>query len=491
MKQIFNPYLPNYEYIPDGEPHVFGDRLYIFGSHDRFGGEKFCMNDYVAWSAPVEDLKSWRYEGVIYKKVQDPANPAGKHSMYAPDVAQGPDGRYYLYYGLADQFKVNVAVCDTPAGEYVYYGCVTHANGIPWGEQEGDFMPFDPAILVDDDGRIFLYAGQGPMNKFHASSNKKKHFRDSAMVVQLESDMKTMCTEPKKLLPNCAESEGTGFEQHEFFEANSIRKFNGKYYFIYSSIQSHELCYAVSHRPDGDFCFGGILHSNGDIGLEGFFPVNYYIHGTDKRIRAYIGNNHGSIVQIGGHYYIFGHRHTNASMFSRQGVAEEIFMDDNGHFTQAEMTSCGLNGGPLQGIGSYSAAIVCNLQSKKGACFSFFTSQNHRHPRLTQEGADREEDPGQYIANLRDGALAGFKYFDFEKTCPTSLSVQIRGKAKGMLYVYDNANCKHPVAQIPVDLKSNVWICAGAPVRVSGSKTPLYFCYHGKGAIDLQSFTLG
>lgn len=46
-KQIFNPYLPSYEYIPDGEPHIFGDRLYIYGSHDRFGGSDYCENDYV------------------------------------------------------------------------------------------------------------------------------------------------------------------------------------------------------------------------------------------------------------------------------------------------------------------------------------------------------------------------------------------------------------------------------------------------------------
>lgn len=50
---ICNPYLPSYEYVPDGEPHVFGDRLYIFGSHDRFDGKEYCENDYVCWSAPT------------------------------------------------------------------------------------------------------------------------------------------------------------------------------------------------------------------------------------------------------------------------------------------------------------------------------------------------------------------------------------------------------------------------------------------------------
>lgn len=71
-KQIFNPYLPSYEYIPDGEPHIFGDRLYIYGSHDRFGGSDYCENDYVCWSAPVDDLSDWHFEGEIYNRKQHP-----------------------------------------------------------------------------------------------------------------------------------------------------------------------------------------------------------------------------------------------------------------------------------------------------------------------------------------------------------------------------------------------------------------------------------
>lgn len=54
-KQGFNPYLPSWEYIPDGEPHVFDGRVYVFGSHDRFGGHTYCPNDYVCWSAPVDN----------------------------------------------------------------------------------------------------------------------------------------------------------------------------------------------------------------------------------------------------------------------------------------------------------------------------------------------------------------------------------------------------------------------------------------------------
>lgn len=71
-KQVYNPFLPLDEYIPDGEPHIFGDRVYLYGSHDLEGGHTFCMGDYTVYSAPVDDLSDWRLEGVIYSAKQDP-----------------------------------------------------------------------------------------------------------------------------------------------------------------------------------------------------------------------------------------------------------------------------------------------------------------------------------------------------------------------------------------------------------------------------------
>ena len=76
-KQVYNPFLPIYECVPDGEPHVFGDRVYLYGSHDKEGGETFCMLDYTTYSAPVTDLSDWRCEGTIYRADQDPAYPTG------------------------------------------------------------------------------------------------------------------------------------------------------------------------------------------------------------------------------------------------------------------------------------------------------------------------------------------------------------------------------------------------------------------------------
>ena len=113
--QAYNPYLPSYEYVPDGEPRVFGDRLYIYGSHDKFNGKTYCENDYVCWSCDVNDRGNWKYEGVMYRKEQDPGFK-GEMQLFAPDVVRGVDGRYYLYYVLNGLNAVSVAVAEKPNG---------------------------------------------------------------------------------------------------------------------------------------------------------------------------------------------------------------------------------------------------------------------------------------------------------------------------------------------------------------------------------------
>ncbi|MBR6977472.1 MAG: family 43 glycosylhydrolase, partial [Lachnospiraceae bacterium] len=151
--QVFNPYLPSYEYVPDGEPRVFGNRLYVFGSHDRFNGKAFCMNDYVLWSAPLSDLSDWRNEGVIYRKDQDPENPKGRISMNAPDVVEGLDGKYYLFYELSGKAFISVAVSNRPEGPYTFYGYIHYEDGTRYGEAKDDAFGFDPGVLIDEDER--------------------------------------------------------------------------------------------------------------------------------------------------------------------------------------------------------------------------------------------------------------------------------------------------------------------------------------------------
>lgn len=476
-QQVFNPYLPSWEYIPDGEPHVFGDRVYVYGSHDRFGAPMFCMNDYVCWSAPVDDLSQWRYEGVIFRKNQDPKNKLGLRLLFAPDVAQGPDGRYYLYYAFDFYGMIGVAVCDTPAGEYQFYGHVHYKDGTIWGRRKGDQMPFDPAVLVDDDGKVYLYSGfYTPVPA--AASGFRQLKNDGGVVAQLEPDMLTLRAEPKVIFPK----KGPGsFPNHEFFEASSIRKDGDRYLFVYSSRHNHELCYAVSDRPDGGFTFGGTLVSLGDL----------FLHGNEDESKAvnYLGNTHGGMLHINGQWYIFYHRQTNRHSYSRQACAEPLEQNPDGSFRQAEVTSCGLNGGPLKGEGRYEARIACNLWSRNGVGRYDGSGARKKlkdHPYFTQSGKDRESSGDQYIANMQDGAVAGFKYFQLSG--PVELELELRGSGRGTMQVSDTPDFVQ-AAEIPVDCRDPKGRFSGR-LDVGNGKKALYFRFCGRGTLDFLAFTM-
>lgn len=477
MSQVFNPYLPSYEYIPDGEPHLFDGRVYVYGSHDKFNGISFCLNDYVCYSAPEDDLTNWRYEGVIFKRSQDPyGKPGMMNAMYAPDVCRGKDGKYYLYYFIGYNGIISVAVCDTPAGKYEFLGFVRYKDGTPVGKKK-EPLQFDPGVFVDDDGKIYLYTGFGPVNYPSVLLGGHKPTEHGAMGFELEDDMLTVKDELKYIgVKGKPESKGTPYEGHEFFEASSMRKFDGKYYFIYSSFEGHELCYAVSSSPLGGFEFGGTLVSNGDVGIDGK---------TKSEAVNYIGNTHGSLIKIKDKYYVFYHRQTNRHQFSRQACAEEIQFKD-GKFVQAEMTSCGLNGAPLNGKGEYSSHIACNLHGKKGAYwYGVIKKPRGCYPYFTQSGKDREDNPDQYIANFCDGAKAAFKYFDIKNL--TTISVKLRGKVDGKLYISDKKEGA-PVCEI-VARGNGEQIYKGVYTGEDGIKA-LHFTFTGKGSPDFVSFTL-
>ena len=478
--QVFNPYLPSWEYIPDGEPHVFGDRVYVYGSHDRFNAPIFCVNDYVCWSAPVEDLSAWSCSGIIYRKNQDPMNRLGLRILFAPDVARGADGRYYLYYAFDFLGVIGVAVCDTPDGQYQFYGHVHYDNGDLWGRRKGDEFPFDPGVLVDDDGRVFLYSGF----ETHVPailSRFRSHRNSGGVVLELNRDMVTIRSGPKLLFPLKTNGAPEDFRGHEFFEASSIRKIDGKYVFVYSSTNNHELCYAVSDRPDGGFRFGGTLVDLGDLYMDGREDETHALN--------YLGNTHGGMAELGGHWYIFYHRQTNLHSYSRQACAERLERRPDGGFLQAEVTSCGLNGGPLLGVGRYEARIACNLWSRYGTARYDREFDKQLHPYFTQTGKDREEAGDQYIANMQDGSVAGFKYFNLN--APSRIALEISGKAEGSMEVSLNSTFDPLLAKVPVHLESSA-----SPSRVLADLSPaqgkqaLYFRFSGTGAVNFHAFEL-
>lgn len=495
-EQVFNPYLPSEVCVPDGEPHVFGGRLYVFGSHDALGGNRFCTENYKFYSAPVEDLTDWNVSGVSYDKTLDPeVSETGKYpDLYAPDVVQGNDGKYYLYYapsgGSANGFShaftghIHVAVADAPDGPYRYHGCVCNPDGTPF--QRG--LTFDPSV-INDGGTIRMYYGWGFLfprackkgllfhlqsaimdrvgsHMFDLSDRQRREGYLGAYTVTLADDMLTVTSEPAKILPGQKESFGSQWEGHAFFEASSIRKIGDTYYFVYSSEAQHELCYATSRYPDRGFTYGGVIISNGDIGLNGRKPRD--------RLAA-TGNNHGGIVCVKGQWYVFYHRHTHLTQYSRQGCAEKIQIRHDGSIPQVEMTSCGLNGGPLIAEGAYNAAICCNLT-------------NGRMPHtggLRRKGTVpyvSHDETGPCIADITSGTLIGYKYFAF--TGKTVLT--LAAKASGEFEVWADDGL---LGRLEFSSREK-WEKRQLPIFVRGTKA-LYLKYSGKAGAMLRSFSFG
>ena len=475
MKTLaFNPYLPQWEHIPDGEPRVFGDRVYIYGSHDEDDGQEFCLLDYVCWSAPVDDLGNWKYEGVIYRKEQEPLQQDKSipgipdrmaqslpHLLFAPDVVQGRDGRYYLYYSMDFSNMISVAVCDTPGGQYEFLSHVKRADGTrPEGIQW-----FDPGVLCDESG-VYLYMGSAPEVRFPEMGDAPI---PGGMGVRLADDMHTIIGEPFVCANGIETCKGTSYEEHPFYEASSMRHFRDWYYHIYSSLQGHELCYGMGKSPEGPFAYKGVLVSNADLGRA-----------ENTQPRNYLGNNHGSIAKIGEKYYIFYHRHTHGGQFSRQACADELTMNPDGTFSQAEITSCGLNGGPLPAKHSYPAAIACCLMGPDRETMGMLPLKPENGPKNPipyHTGAKNEFAEGGYrsrIENLRPGAVFGFKYLDFGDSA-SHLTMTLRRTGAVSLRLDDPDSGE--VAALSVD--SGAWAAVSADFKPITGVHAVYFSVIG------------
>lgn len=488
-RQAYNPFLPLWEYIPDGEPHVFGDRLYLFGSHDKEAGETFCMLDYVGWSAPVNDLSDWQCSGTIYSAKQDPLyDPEKMPHMYAPDVVQGNDGKYYLYYcmsgyaGHGGYFNpISVAVCDTPDGKYEYLGVVRNPDGTPLWR----YVCFDPAV-INDNGTIRLYYGTSapwldsiPFKRIREKAYCQTFGRtmeqlravpegiSGAYCVTLSDDMLTVADAPKRI---DTEIFGEEYKKHRFFEASSIRKVGDTYYFVFSTINNSELCYATSEYPDHEFKFGGTIVSNGDIGYQGR---------RNKDRLNHTGTNHGSIEYVNGQWYVFYHRLTHQSDYSRQACAERITILPDGSIPQVEVTSCGLNNGPLAGEGTYSAAICCNLTNGKMRHGSN-QKKTYDAPLVMSRNGER------FVGNIGSKTRVGYKYFMLDET--TILTISVRGDFTGSMEICTTMDGP-ATASIPLS-PSTVWQSFSAEIPPQQGMTPIYFRFSGIGKAELLEFTL-
>ena len=486
--QAYNPFLPLDVYIPDGEPHIFGDRIYLFGSHDKEGGDTFCELDYEFFSAPIDDLNNWSSKGINYSARQDALYSEKRPYLYAPDVVRGNDGKYYLYYCLAGNKgdggyhgPISVAVCDTPDGQYEYLGYVKNKDGTPFNK----FVCFDPSV-INDDGIIRLYYGTSmpmgmylpkPLKIISAPIFKTIYGKSKEEIVEFPSvwganmitlcdDMLTVKTDAVRIIPE--KTKGTSFEGHGFFEGSSIRKIKDTYYFIYSSQKNHELCYATSKYPDRDFTYGGTIVSNGDVGYNG--------RKEKDKLNA-TGTAHGSIECINGSWYVFYHRLTHGSDYSRQACAEQIQIEPDGSIHQVEISSCGLNAKPLIAEGKYPSVIACNITNGK---MPHLSNQKSKKiiPMVTHRGNER------FISNIDSKTIITYKWFDFVKS-DGEICFDIDSSAQGeMIVTVDD----EVIARMPINNFGRTTVSAKYHIQDLRRKS-LSLKFSGKGSFNLYSFT--
>lgn len=399
-----NPFMPLWEHVPDGEPRVFeynGEtRVYLYGSHDTLKTE-YCGPDQVVWSAPVDDLTNWTCHGVCYT-----ATDGGV--LYAPDVVQKGD-TYYMYAAECCGGRIMVAKSKTPWG--------------PFTDPVKTELGFDPGVLVDDDGKVYAYWGFC-----------------GCYCAELNDDMATV--KPGTLHEHpmghtrapWARDDGHYDENDAFFEASSPRKVMGKYVYIYSkryftpnpemgvySDNNGFLSYKFSDKPLEDFRPGGDISFNGGEILKN--P-----DGTGTMSYRW-GNNHGSIIEVNGKWYVFYHRQTGTNEFSRQAMLEpvDVAMDHSGKIfigditykdgepvssRPVEMTS---QGGHVNGLDAYkliSAGYACHVYGGAGKAYIA----------PVYEQTDSVSAP---VVDITNGTTVGLRYLQFGNNSPKTVTAQI------------------------------------------------------------------
>jgi len=434
-----NPYLPRWEYIPDGEPRVFGDRVYVYGSHDTAGSDKFCDYQLKVWSAPIDNLNNWTCHGVAFRTRADRDHesdtPWTDGELYAPDVIE-KDGKYYLYAYIF--YTVGcVAVSDRPEGPFKLISQYKVPENSP--KLLADRVFVDPGVLVDDDGRVYIYCG----------------FEGSYMAELNPENMYEVID--GSFIPDIIPTD----EPHGFFEACSPRKIGDTYYMIYSPKNGNRLDYATSKSPTGPFEYWGTIVDNG-VDYPG-------------------GNNHGSICNIKGQWYIFYHRTTNGTVMSRRGCVERIEILPDGTIPQVEMTSLGFE----ESLSPYEvtpADLACVL---KGDCI------------ITEKNIFT-----RVITNITSGSIIGYKYFDFgedygSKTMEFSVLVNGMGcKSKIRILIDDYENGEEIGC---IDVGPDNGVVSGVVKNVTG-RHAVYFViedsfggyftdmFKGRHLFELESF---
>jgi arabinoxylan arabinofuranohydrolase len=418
-----NPIVPAGVYMADPSAHVWQDgKIYIYASVDE-NPEYYCSHRHHVLSSA--DMKTWQlHENSFASRGPYDQVPYSDQVLYAPDCWFF-NGIYYLYFCLADVKNIEgVATSPNPIGPF------SNAVNINlYG-----YNQIDPCVFVDDDGQGYYIWGQ-----FTAKMAKLK----SNMV---EIDKSTI---QDKVL---TESE------HFFHEGGYLIKRNGIYYFIYAHMGRAAMptCigYATSLSPMGPYTYGGVIIDNDHCD-----PDNW--------------NNHGSIVEFNGKWYVFYHRATHNSQMMRKACVEPITFNTDGTIPEVEMTSQGA-GGPLDALNRIDAERACLL-------FGNVRIERFLH--------DNEQ-----LGGIHNRDRVVYKYLDFGSGADSVTVCIMPGSSPGKIDLALDMPWKESIGTVELtgDVRNKEWKTVAAPVKRIAGIHALWLRFYGEGenlfAVDWIQF---
>lgn len=384
-----NPIVRN-QYSADPTARVFGNRVYLYPSHDILATEGkgrvgwFCMEDYHVFSS--SDLTDWTDHGVIVQQNNVPWVRQNSYSMWAPDCIER-NGKYYFYFPTSPKdtitygrgFTIGVAIADKPEGPYV--PLETPIKGV---------RGIDPNVFIDKDGQAYLYWSAG---NIYAAKLKEN-------MIELASDVVTL-----KDLPTKGLKEGPYFLER-----------NGIYYLTFPHVENkiERLEYSTSDNPLGPFKMTGVIM---DESPTGCWTV------------------HHSIIQFKNQWYLFYHDRDYSPNFDKARAvrADSLFFNDDGTIKKVTPT--------LRGVGVTNASKEIQIDrysriSDNGVSIAFLDTLDRFKGWKT-------------IFNSTNSWLQ-YNSVDFGKMPLKSVSVKATSEAGGILQLRTNSIDGPLIAEIKI-----------------------------------------
>ena len=350
-----NPII-SHVFTADPSAHAFQGRIYVYASHDLDDQRGYDMHDYHVFSS--NDLVNWQDHGVAL----DAKDISWASELYAPDCCYSEaNDQYYLYFPNSGS-SIGVAVSDDPGGPFVDTLGRSLVNKSTPGVEDVDWI-FDPMCFVDDDGQAYLYFGGGMPDT-----------GDNARVIRLGEDMVSLAGESATTIP-----------APDFFEASFLHKYEGRYYFSYSTTFSNHsayIDYLVSDDPMTGFEYAGTILKNSSS--------------NDNN------NNHHSIVEYQGSWYLFYHNRVLShrdgySEYQRSITLDHLSYDADG-FIEEVSTRQG-EVAQLRNLDAFSRLEAETLADQRGIEVDF----------AEEDGART----GVAITDIHDGDWIGYSQVDF------------------------------------------------------------------------------